>query len=1138
MRETPVSSRTGSCGAGLPACRKSALAGNHGLGYGLPKTSLNARTCVEAGLAGVRSSCSLGTDLKRAQRRPSPLRLVLLFATALAFAVPVLDESGARTRSYAIMDFESGVILAAVNEDKRLHPASLTKMMTLYLSFEAIRDGRFSLDQRVRVSKRAASMPPSRLGLRTGQRVRLRHLIAAAAVRSANDAAVVLAETVGGTEWKFAEMMTRKARSFGMSGTTFKNATGFTANGHLSTARDMAILGRRLLRDFPEHASTFGRLSIRWGGRVLRATNSRFLQAFKGADGIKTGYTRAAGYTMVATAERNGRRLVTSYFGASSSGRRASRVSELMAEGFDRLKTAGTLVAQPAHPPTARPGAQQVETPALASVSSPAETPFARPGAVSGGGRSTTAPETHFARPDAVSGGGRSTTAAETPFARPGAVSGGGRSIPPASVDAPSTSGVPLDSPDGGPEIMEIASAGRGFAEASSSGAEGRWSIQVGAYSRKEQAEARLGSVSAAHADVVGNANSAAPKRRRYYLAQFTGFQEDEATSACRTLRSRRVDCLPIVSLEAVEPAAVTAGVEMPDSDTAIDAPAPAATAPAPAATAPSSTAVAAGGWAVQVGAYSRKRQAESHLQNVNSAHADITGRATPLTPRRNRYYLAQFAGFGENEAKSACRTLRQRGVDCLPIIPSGEWQPAAPAAAAETILPNADRQWAIQVGAYALQEQAEAHLRRVSGQHGDIIRDTTPLAPKRSRYYLAQFSGFGEDEAKTACGTLRKRGVDCLPLAPVSTGEPAAIAAASETVLRREPGTWAIQVGAYSRKEQAEAHLRNVSAAHADVAGNAAPIVPRRNRYYLAQLAGFDEETARSACGTLRERGVDCLPLAPSGTEQPVFLANADEAGQAHAPGQWAVQVGAFGRAQQARAQIDTLRRRGLPGLSDSQFRVARSGRLYLAWFTGFDESSARETCRVLEERRTDCLAVRTGPERIGGSLTADAGWTIQIGAFRRDRDANRHLDRMQRAGFPELEGREGSVNRRGRYHLVQFEPFNSAEARSACDALVKRGIDCLARSGGNRNASGAGRADWAIQVGAYRRATQARAQLNRVMGRSLSELEGARHWVPQQGRLYLARLRNLSRQSANAACDALRSDGVDCLPLAPSTN
>ena len=1091
--KAPVTGFAGGRGAELPACRKTALAGSPGLGYVFTKTSLKAWTYVEAQLAGVRSSSNLDTGLNRAQRRASPLRLVLLFASALSFAAPALDDAGARTRSYAIMDFESGVILSAVNEDKRLHPASLTKMMTLYLAFEAIRDGRFSLDQRVRVSRRAASMPPSRLGLRSGQRVRLRHLIAAAAVRSANDAAVVLAETVGGTEWKFAEMMTRKARSFGMNDTTFKNATGFTAKGHLSTARDMAVLGRRLLHDFPEHASTFSRLSIRWGGRVLRATNSRFLQAFKGADGIKTGYTRAAGYTIVATAERNGRRLIASYFGASTSGRRASRVSELMAQGFEQLKAAGTLVVQPAHPPEARPGTQPVAMPALASAVAPAETPVARPGAL------------------------------------PGAA----RAIQSASGNAPSTTGVPLESPDDGPEILAVANAAPGLTgTASAAPGKGTWSVQVGAYSRREQAEARLGSVKAEHTDVVGNAKPAAPKRRRYYLAQFTGFEEEVARSACRTLRSRRVDCLPIFSRGTVEPAAIAAVVEAPDRGPDVDT-------PAPTAMILSSGAVAAGSWAVQVGAYSRKTQAEAHLRNVREAHADITGRATPLTPKRNRYYLAQFAGFEENEAKSACRTLRRRDVDCLPIIPSERWEPAATQAAAavvDAVLPNADRQWAIQVGAFAQQVQAEAHLRTVSGNHGDIIGDATPLAPKPSRYFLSQFSGFGEDEARSACGTLRKRGVDCLPLAPVNTGEPAALAAAAETVLRRAPGTWAIQVGAYSRREQAEAHLRNVSSVHSDVTGDAARIVPKRNGFHLARFAGFDEVAAQSACGILRERGVDCLPLAPSETEEPAVLVDATDTGQERAPEQWAVQVGAFGRAQQARAQIDTLRRKGLPNLSGKEFRVARSGRLYLAWFTGFDETSAREACLALEARRTDCLAVRTGPERIGGSLTADSGWTVQIGAFRRDRDANRHLERMKNAGLPELDGREGSVNRRGRYHLVQFTPFNSDEARNACDALLKRGIDCLAKGPRNREALAAGRADWAIQVGAYRRATQARAQLNRVMGRSLSELEGARHWVPQQGRLYLARLRNLSRHSANAACDALRSDGVDCLPLAPS--
>ena len=1116
----------------------------------------------------MQSSSRFNLNCMIAQRCPISVRLVVLFAVALAIAAAASHGAEARTRSYAVMDFESGVILSAVNEDERLSPASLTKMMTLYLTFEAVRDGRFSLDQRIRVSKRAASMPPSRLGLRAGERVRLRHLISAAAVRSANDAAVVLAETVGGTEWKFAEMMTRKAHSFGMSGTTFKNATGFTAEGHRSTARDMAILGRRLLRDFPEHAGTFSRRSIRWGGRILRATNSRFLQAFKGADGIKTGYTRAAGYTIVGTAERNGRRLITSYFGASSSSSRTLRVAELMNQGFSQLGKAGTLVAQPATPPKARPGEPSAEPPALALAAAP------------------TQPELPPPRPEAL----------------PAPAQPGQAAVP----DAPRTrtTGIPLESP------VEAAGASEPTGNPSASAPPDGWSIQVGAYARKEQAEAWLRSVNGTHADITGNATQTASKGRRYFLAQFGGFDRNEAELACRTLRSRKVDCLPIVPTKTTEPAVVAAaeervragtprqwaiqvgaysreeqaaahlrdvsaaheditggatpltprrnrhylaqfaGFDEDDAKSACGAlrnrgvdclPIISSASPgAPDAASPAAVALPRDNrqWAVQVGAYSRKEQAEAHLRNVSEQHADVTGDAVPLTPKRRNYYLAQFAGFGEIEAKTACGTLRNRGVDCLPIAPSGAREPAAVAAAAETVLRRAPGEWAVQVGAYARKEQAEAHLQNVSGAHADITGDAKQMTPMRNRYYLARFAGFGEHEAKTACGTLRNRGVDCLPIAPSDAVEPAAVAAAAETVLRRAPGEWAVQVGAYARKEQAEAHLRNMGGAHSDITANATPMTPKRNRYYLAQFAGYDQSEASAACTAFRKRGIDCLPIAPSDAERPVAETLVAETAQPPDSGQWAVQVGAFDRALRARAQIDRLRSERLPHLAEREFRVARSGRLFLAWFTGFDEKSAQEACRALEERRTDCLAVRTGRERIGGSLASEAGWTVQVGAFRRDRDASLHLERIRKAGLDELDGREGTIHRRGRYYLVQFEPYSAAEARATCEVLLKRGIDCLAKSQQNQDSRAAGRSDWAIQVGAYRRATQARAQLNRVMEKSLTELEGARHWVPQQGRLYLARLRNLSKQSANAACDALRSDGMDCLPLAPSRN
>ncbi|MEO0913065.1 MAG: D-alanyl-D-alanine carboxypeptidase family protein, partial [Pseudomonadota bacterium] len=198
-----------------------------------------------------------------------------------------------------VMDARTGKVVHSENADTQLHPASLTKMMTLYLVFSEIRAGRMHADQKVTISRFAASKPPSKLGLRAGQKIELKFLIRAAAVKSANDAATALAEAVSGSEAAFARRMTETARLMGMSRTTFRNAHGLTQRGHLSTARDMAVLGRRLFYDFPEYYNLFSRRSTNAKLATVRNTNRRLLDAYPGADGIKTGYTNAAGFNLV-----------------------------------------------------------------------------------------------------------------------------------------------------------------------------------------------------------------------------------------------------------------------------------------------------------------------------------------------------------------------------------------------------------------------------------------------------------------------------------------------------------------------------------------------------------------------------------------------------------------------------------------------------------------------------------------------------------------------------------------------------------------------------------------------------------------------------------------------------------------------
>ena len=233
------------------------------------------------------------------------------------------------------MDARSGKVLRSRNADTRLHPASLTKMMTLYIAFEAIENGEIDVDKKVKISRNAANERPSKLGLRVGQKISLRLLLRAAAVKSANDAATAIGEAISGSEAAFARRMNRTAKSLGMTRTTFKNAHGLTEKGHLSTARDMTVLGRHLMYDFPGYYPMFKRKTT-IATKKVRNTNRKFLAAYKGADGIKTGYTRKAGFNLVASAERNGKRVIATVFGGKSTRTRNIQVAKLLDLGFER----------------------------------------------------------------------------------------------------------------------------------------------------------------------------------------------------------------------------------------------------------------------------------------------------------------------------------------------------------------------------------------------------------------------------------------------------------------------------------------------------------------------------------------------------------------------------------------------------------------------------------------------------------------------------------------------------------------------------------------------------------------------------------------------------------------------------------
>lgn len=250
-----------------------------------------------------------------------------------------------RSASYSdlVIDAETGQILHATDPDSLRHPASLTKMMTAYMAFQAIESGKLSLDDTLPVSANAAEQEPSKLGLRPGQRIKVEDALLGLATESANDAAVVLAEGMGGSEAGFADMMTRQAHALGMSRTHFNNPSGLPNDGQITTARDMAILGDALIYHFPQFYSFFSHDEFTYAG-ISHHNHNHLMDRYDGMDGIKTGYIRASGFNLVASAKRGDTRLIGVVFGGHSTLERDNRMAQLLDQAFDRVEN-GTTVA-------------------------------------------------------------------------------------------------------------------------------------------------------------------------------------------------------------------------------------------------------------------------------------------------------------------------------------------------------------------------------------------------------------------------------------------------------------------------------------------------------------------------------------------------------------------------------------------------------------------------------------------------------------------------------------------------------------------------------------------------------------------------------------------------------------------------
>jgi D-alanyl-D-alanine carboxypeptidase len=311
-------------------------------------------------------------------RRLHGYAVFALVATTLLGIASARAQIGSERYSSIVIDAASGAVLSAVNADEPRYPASLTKMMTLYMVFEALRDRRLTLGAMVPVSARAAAMSPSKLGLMPGTRITVEQAILGLVTKSANDAAAALGELLGGDEGRFGQMMTLRARALGMAHSTFRNASGLPDPEQVTTARDLAVLARHLVQDFPDEYHYFSAPSFIFHGRLI-LNHDHLLQTYPGADGIKTGYIEASGFNLVTSAMRGDVRLIGVVLGAAHPGERDLHMAALLDAGFEQMNVppesrrewaaahAGASIVATAQAATVAPPQAATQQPAVAA---------------------------------------------------------------------------------------------------------------------------------------------------------------------------------------------------------------------------------------------------------------------------------------------------------------------------------------------------------------------------------------------------------------------------------------------------------------------------------------------------------------------------------------------------------------------------------------------------------------------------------------------------------------------------------------------------------------------------------------------------------------------------------------------------
>jgi D-alanyl-D-alanine carboxypeptidase len=415
-----------------------------------------------------------------------------------------------------IIDANSATTIHSRSARAARYPASLTKVMTLYIVFAYLRDGRLDLDTRLTVSKNAAKRPPSKIGFKPGDSLTVRAAIRLLLTKSANDVAAAVAENISGSEPAFARLMTRKARAMGMKDTTFRNASGLPHSEQKTTAYDMSILARRVLNDFPEYADYFKTRSTKYRGRTYRSHN-RLLFNYEGVQGLKTGFIRASGFNVMLAVKRGGKRLIAVIMGGPSARARDARARRLLDAAWKKASVRAPEMA--AHLPRRNPAflpserEQRIRHKLASADGSPAAVLFKHLQSAAPVQRSPTderPPRKIQAR----------LIATRTPEPR-------------ASASSPRTSQAKPEQPRG---------------SATLAGLPGPYHVQVGAYVAAEDARERLESVSAKARQLLQGlphrALQASVNGRTVFRARFGGLDKARAQHCCNTLKQRSVDCL------------------------------------------------------------------------------------------------------------------------------------------------------------------------------------------------------------------------------------------------------------------------------------------------------------------------------------------------------------------------------------------------------------------------------------------------------------------------------------------------------------------------------------------------------------------------------------------------------------------